>query len=300
MEDMPLSEYAIELNDASFTYASGDEPIIKNASAKVKAGEFIGMVGPTGSGKTTLLNLIAGVTPHYFPGTLTGEVKIFGKNTTEMSMAQLSKIIGLVMQDPDSQLFNLFVKDEIIWGLENLGVPREEIAKQRDISAQMFRISKLVDRITYDLSGGEKQLTAITATYIMEPKILLFDNPTSALDPLGSRMVFEAIDRLVKENPETVVIVNDDKVEELASHTHRMWLVDDGRITVDAPPIEFFSYRDELKKALIRTPAVTEVAYQLSQKNKWQGPLALTIDEFMQSPYAANRTPAGSISEGGL
>ncbi|HSQ25884.1 MAG TPA: ABC transporter ATP-binding protein [Anaerolineales bacterium] len=276
-----LNDIVISLENASFQYSNTEEPTLKNINTVVRKGDFIGMVGPTGSGKTTLLNLIAGVLPHYFPGELTGVVKIFGKSTLEMSMAQLSKEIGLVMQDPDAQLFNLFVKDEIIWGLENLGVPREEIAEQREISSKMFRIHHLLDRITYDLSGGEKQLTAITATYMMRPKILLFDNPTSALDPLGSQMVFEAIQRLMQDDPDVTVIVNDDKVEELASFTQRMWLIDEGELKIDAPPIEFFSYRDRLAHAMIRTPSVTEAAYLLKENGNWNGQLPLTVNEFL-------------------
>lgn len=278
-----LNDIVISIENATFQYSNTDEPTLKNINTVVRKGDFIGMVGPTGSGKTTLLNLIAGVLPHYFPGELTGMVKIFGKSTLEMSMAQLSKEIGLVMQDPDAQLFNLFVKDEIIWGLENLGVPREEIAEQREISSKMFRIHHLLDRITYDLSGGEKQLTAITATYMMRPKILLFDNPTSALDPLGSQMVFEAIVRLMKDDPDVTVIVNDDKVEELASFSQRMWLIDEGELKIDAPPIEFFNYRDRLAHAMIRTPSVTEAAYVLKEKEKWNGQLPLTVNEFLES-----------------
>lgn len=290
MDDINKNDVVIEIENATFTYASLDEPTVMNINLTVHKGEFIGMVGPTGSGKTTLLNLIAGVLPHYFPGNLEGTVKIFGKPTTELSMAQLSIQIGLVMQDPDSQLFNLFVRDEIIWGLENLGVSREEIAKARDTSAQMFRIKHLLDRITYDLSGGEKQLTAITATYIMQPKILLFDNPTSALDPLGSQMVFEAINRLMQENPDVTVIVNDDKVEELAAFTKRMWLIDEGRVKIDEEPAIFFSRREELANAMIRTPAVTEVAYELSTKNMWAGKLPLTEDQFI-SMWSKQKQP---------
>ncbi len=277
------NDIVISLENATFQYSSGLEPVVRNISLEVRKGEFIGMVGPTGSGKTTLLNLIAGVLPHYFPGTIEGMVKVFGKSTLDYSMAQLSKEIGLVMQDPDSQLFNLFVKDEVIWGLENLGVPREEIARIREEGSKMFRINHLLDRITYDLSGGEKQLTAITATYIMHPKILLFDNPTSALDPLGSQMVFEAIVRLMKENPDVTVIVNDDKVEELASFTERMWLIDEGSLTVDAPPLEFFNYRDELAHAMIRTPSVTEVAYELKGQGLWDGELPLSVSQFLET-----------------
>lgn len=274
-------ETVIKFENVSFTYSIADEPTLKNINFEVKKGELIGLVGPTGSGKTTLLNVIAGVLPHYFPGDLQGQVSIFGKSTMEMSMAQNSILVGLVMQDPDSQLFNLFVRDEVIWGLENLGVPRDQIADIRTSASQEFRIHHLLDRITYDLSGGEKQLVAITATFIMNPKILLFDNPTSALDPLGSQMVFEAIQDLRRDDPGVTIIVNDDKVEELAAYTERMWLIDDGEIKIDAKPEEFFTHRELLANAMIRMPVVTEVAYEMRQRGLWKGKLPLTVDQFM-------------------
>lgn len=277
----PNDETAIQLEDVSFTYSVASEPILKHISLEVKKGELIGLVGPTGSGKTTLLNVIAGVSPHYYPGELEGRVSIFGKSTLEMSMAQNSIIVGLVMQDPDSQLFNLFVRDEVIWGLENLGVPREKIAEIRATASKKFRIDHLLDRITYDLSGGEKQLTAITSTFMMSPKILLFDNPTSALDPLGTEMVFEAIQELRRDDPEITIIVNDDKVQELAAYTERMWLIDDGEIKIDAKPEDFFTNGKALGMAKINMPMVTQVAYELSQRGLWEGKLPLTVEQFM-------------------
>lgn len=273
-------ETAVKLENVSFTYSVDTEPTLRNINLEVEKGELIGLVGPTGSGKTTLLNVIAGVLPHYYPGDLQGKVSIFGKSTMEMSMAQNSILVGLVMQDPDSQLFNLFVRDEIIWGLENLGVPREQIAESRISASKKFRIYHLLDRITYDLSGGEKQLTAITSTFMMNPKILLFDNPTSALDPLGSQMVFEAIRDLRRDDPDVTIIVNDDKVQELATYTERMWLIDNGEIKIDAKPDEFFTYGKLLSDAMIRMPVVTEVAYELRERGLWRGKLPLTVDQF--------------------
>ena len=269
--------------NVNFTYSSAFEPTLKNINLEVKKGELVGMVGPTGSGNTTLLNVIAGVSPHYYPGDLQGQVLIFGKPTVEMSMAQNSIVTGLVMQDPDSQLFNLFVRDEVIWGLENLGVPREQIAEIRTSASKKFRIDKLLDRITYDLSGGEKQLVAITSTFMMNPKILLFDNPTSALDPLGTEMVFEAIQELRRDDPDVTIIVNDDKVQELAAYTERMWLIDDGQIKIDAKPEEFFTNGKILADAKISMPMVTQVAYELSQRGLWEGSLPLTVEQFMSS-----------------
>jgi energy-coupling factor transport system ATP-binding protein len=268
----------VKLENVTFTYKSADTPTVKNINLQVRRGEFIGLVGPTGSGKSTLLNLIAGVLPHYFEGTLEGTVYIMGKPTTSMSMAELSRIVGLVMQDPESQLFNLYVRDEIIWGLENLGVSREEIAKERTRVAKFFRIEHLLDRITYDLSGGEKQKVALTSTYIMKPEIFIFDNPTSQLDPLGSSMVFEAIRDLSKEEG-TTVIVFEDKVEELAAFADHMWLIDQGEIVLNEEPRKFFAHTDLLDAAFIRVPAVTAVGYELRKRGIDIETLPLSVAE---------------------
>jgi len=279
--DQP-KDIVIKLDNVSFTYKSANEPTIKNINLEVRKGEFIGLIGPTGSGKTTLLNLIAGVLPHYTPGVLSGAIYINGKSTLEMSMAELSKLVGLVMQDPESQLFNLYVKDEIIWGLENLGVPREVIAKERVRVAEFFRIPHLLDRITYDLSGGEKQKVALSSTYIMRPEIFVFDNPTSQLDPLGSSMVFEAINALAKQDGITVIVF-EDKIEELATFADRLWLINNGEIVMDEEPRDFFTHTQLLKEALIRVPAVSAIGYELRARGLEVDRLPLTVEEAVET-----------------
>jgi energy-coupling factor transport system ATP-binding protein len=276
------NDIVIKLENVSFTYKSDTEPTIKNINLEVKKGEFIGLIGPTGSGKTTLLNLIAGVLPHYTPGILSGAIYILGKSTLEMSMAELSKLVGLVMQDPESQLFNLYVKDEIIWGLENLGVPREEIAKERVRVANFFGIQHLLDRITYDLSGGEKQKVALSSTYIMKPEIFVFDNPTSQLDPLGSSMVFEAINALAKEDGITVIVF-EDKIEELATFADRLWLINNGEIMLDEEPREFFTHTQLLSEALIRVPSVSAIGYALRARGLDIESLPLSVEEAVET-----------------
>lgn len=271
-------DVVVKLDNVSFTYKGESEPTVKNLNLEIRRGEFIGLIGPTGSGKTTLLNLIAGVLPHYIPGDLDGTLTILGKKTVDMSMAELSREVGLVMQDPESQLFNLYVKDEIIWGLENLGYPREEIAKERDRVSHFFLIEKLLDRITYDLSGGEKQKVALASTYIMKPQIFVFDNPTSQLDPLGSSMVFEAINALAKEDGITVIVF-EDKIEEMAAFADRLWLIKEGQIILDAKPKEFFTHTDALASALIRVPPVAAVGYELRKLGFDIPELPLTIKD---------------------
>jgi len=275
------NETVIKLENVSFTYKGDIEPTVKDINLEVKKGEFIGLIGPTGSGKTTLLNLIAGVLPHYIDGDLQGNIYVVGKDTRERSMAEMSRLVGLVMQDPESQLFNLFVRDEVIWGLENLGVPREQIAKERDMVTKFFRVDHLIDRITYDLSGGEKQKVALASTYIMKPDIFLFDNPTSQLDPLGSAMVFEAICALAREGG-TTVIVNEDKVEELAAFSDRLWLINNGQVVIDEKPRDFFTHTNLLAEALIRVPPVTSVGFELRKLGYNIGELSLTVEEAVE------------------
>jgi energy-coupling factor transport system ATP-binding protein len=271
-------EIVVKLEDVSFTYKIESEPTVKNLNLEVKRGEFIGLIGPTGSGKTTLLNLIAGVLPHYIEGKIDGTVYVNGTSTMDMSLAELSRLVGLVMQDPEAQLFNLYVRDEVIWGLENLGVPREKIASERDRVLKFFLIDHLFDRVTYDLSGGEKQKVALTSSYIMSPEVFLFDNPTSQLDPLGSEMVFEAIGKLSRDD-NTTVIVNEDKVEELAAFADRLWLIRDGEILIDDAPREFFAHRDILNESLIRVPPVTAIGYELREMGFDVPELPLTVEE---------------------
>ena len=198
-----------------------------------------------------------------------------------MSLAELSRLVGLVMQDPESQLFNLYVRDEVIWGLENLGVPREKIGTERDRVLDFFGITHLFDRVTYDLSGGEKQKVALTSSYIMSPEVFLFDNPTSQLDPLGSELVFEAIHKLSKEE-DTTVIVNEDKVEQLAAFADRLWLIRDGQILIDDEPRAFFAHRELLAESLIRVPPVTAVGYQLRELGIDISELPLTVEEALE------------------
>ena len=176
----------LQLCDVTFKYPSADEPILRNINLSIYPGEFVGIIAPTGSGKSTLLGLLGGVIPHYVRGDLSGQVLLDGVDTHELSLRKFATRVGMVLQDPDSQLFNLLVRDEIVWGLENRGIPRLQMDQRLNEILSFFAIEKLRDRITYDLSGGEKQRVVMAAVAVSQPDILLFDNPTSQLDPLGA------------------------------------------------------------------------------------------------------------------
>lgn len=253
--------YPIELRNVSFAYRRSETPVLKGVNLRVGQGEFVGVIAPVGSGKTTLLYLMAGVIPHYINGQLDGEVLIYGKETRELSLPQVAAHVGLVIQDPESQLFNLFVRDEIVWGLENRGTSRSEMKRLLEETLSFFRIESLRDRITYDLSGGEKQRVGLAAVYITRPDVLLLDHPTSQLDPIGAAAVIENIRQLIDRHV-TVVMV-EDKVDELLESANRLVLLKDGEVILDTPPREFCAQREILMDAGISPPQVTQLAWQL-------------------------------------
>lgn len=251
----------LELRNVTFSYPTSPVPVLKNINLKIHEGEFVGIVARTGSGKSTLLGLMAGIIPHHYGGELEGEVLLYGEETRNLSLAKFAVHTGLVMQDPDSQLFNLLVKDEIVWGLENRGVPRDEMARRMDEVMQFFHIADFKDRITYDLSGGEKQRVVLAAVYISRPSILLLDNPTSQLDPLGAEYVIQSIKRVLETN-ETVVMV-EDKIDELLGYANRLILLHEGEILLDCPPEEFVSHDELLRSVGITPPEVFDLSLRL-------------------------------------
>jgi energy-coupling factor transporter ATP-binding protein EcfA2 len=269
--------YPIELRNVTFSYPGTDRPCLKSINLQVREGEFVGITGATACGKSTLLLIMSGAIPHYLPGDLQGDVLIYGERTQDLSLARITGRIGLVMQDPESQLFNLFVRDEIVWGMENRGIPREAMVQRLGEALSFYAIEHLPTRVTYDLSGGEKQKVALAAIHATKPAVFLFDNPTSQLDPIGSAMVFEAIRRITLAREHTVVMV-EDKIDQLLEHADRLILMRDGEITLNGPPQEFCQRRDLLDEAHVRPSQVVDLAYELQAAGVDVGGLPLTLE----------------------
>jgi energy-coupling factor transport system ATP-binding protein len=266
----------LEFKNVSFSYSTSPEPILKNINLKIHKGEFVGIVARTGSGKSTLLGMMAGVIPHHFSGDLEGEIRLYGQETRDLSLSKFSIHTGLVLQDPDSQLFNLLVRDEVVWGLENRGILRAEMATRFDEVMHFFNIGSLKDRITYDLSGGEKQRVVISSVYVNKPSILLLDNPTSQLDPLGSEYVIQSI-KQVLETHETVVMV-EDKIDELLSHADRLILLHEGEILLDTTPNDFFKHTELLKRVGITPPSIMDLSLRLQSAGVNLPTIPLTLE----------------------
>jgi len=250
------------LADVGLKYPRSELSVFSGLSLEIEKGQFVGIIGPTGSGKSSLLKILSGVIPHFEAADISGTIELFGRTPSEWSLASLSGKVGLVMEDPDDQLFNLRVREEVTWALENRGMPKEEILRRASEALRFFGIEHLMDRVTFDLSGGEKQRLALASIYAIDPEVLLLDKPTSELDPDGTEQVLEAIKRLRDAN-RTVIIV-EDKIDFLISCCTRLLLVDSGGIVIDAEPIEFVRQLSLLNEIRVRNSDLVVAAQRLN------------------------------------
>jgi energy-coupling factor transport system ATP-binding protein len=177
---------ALDIQNLSFRYQRREEFALRNLTFKVQPGEVMLIAGASGCGKTTLMRCINGLIPHTYHGDLQGEINLFGKPVMGMSMTDLSQQVGTILQDPERQIVGSYVLNEVAFGLENLGLPREEILKRADETLEFLGISTLRDRETFSTSGGEKQKVALAGVLSMRPRVLLLDEPLASLDPMSA------------------------------------------------------------------------------------------------------------------
>lgn len=199
----------IDVEDLYFSYAGSGENILEALNFQVKKGEIVGIVGLSGSGKSTLLYLICGIIPKLYKGKLQGRVKIWGEDVQSMELSDISKKIGIVFQDPETQLFSPTVEDEIAFGPENLCVDPVEIGHRIEKNLKIVRMEKHRHENPKNLSGGEKQLVAIASTLAMESEILLFDEVLSQVDSKGKERIRDVIINL-KNQGKTMVLIDHD------------------------------------------------------------------------------------------
>ena len=250
----------IEARNLTFTYAGREKPSIENINLSIDKGEFVILTGPSGCGKTTLCRCFNGLIPHFYNGELKGEVIVAGLKVDEHPTYELACHVGMVFQNPENQLFALSVEKDVAFGLENLGLPREEIRKRVDWAMKMTGIYELKERAPYELSGGQQQRVAIASILAMQSEVMVLDEPTSFLDPLGAKQIFDVIYRLNRELGITVILV-EHRLDLAASYATRVIIMNDGKIVLDGPPREILS-SEEAKLIGIGIPKATRL-YQI-------------------------------------
>lgn len=269
----------IELKNVSFKYELQEEKTIKNLDLYVKQGEFVGIIGKNGSGKTTLCNIIRGIIPDFVQGEITGDIIIENKNIDDIERGEMAELVGFVFQNPFSQISGIkkTVFEEIAYGLENLGVPREEIRQRVTDVIKLLKIEDLQDKNPNELSGGQSQRVAIASIIVMNPKVLIFDEPTSQLDPLGTEEIFDIL-KLLKSQNKTIILV-EHKIDLIAEYADRVVVMDDGQIIFNGETHEILSDR-KIEEHNVSMPIVSKLAYKLNEeKPGFFKNIPITLDE---------------------
>jgi len=257
---------ALKVKDARFKYQGSEQFALNGLSLDVQQGEFVSLLGRNGSGKSTVCMLANGLIPHVIRGTFEGSVEVFGMDVTKKSVAEISTRVGIVFQEPESQLFCMSVEEEVAFGPENLAVPREQIRERVEWALDLVGMRGYNKRSPFSLSGGQKQRVAIAAALSMQPDMLVLDEPAYALDPLGRLELYSVLRRLREKHGMTVVLVERD-TEEAALFSDRVALMSEGKIVDVGPPQAVLRDPARLRAIGLSPPQMAELASLLSYKS---------------------------------
>ncbi|MEM4523267.1 MAG: ABC transporter ATP-binding protein, partial [Nitrososphaeria archaeon] len=260
----------IRIENLSYWYPRMENPTLCDVNLRIEDGEFVLILGASGSGKSTLLLALNGILQHEIGGKIKGRIEVNRKDPTTSEVCEMAKIISLVMQDPETQLTQMTVWDEVVFGPENLKRPVDEIVENAKRALEFVGLYDKRDQIVSELSGGQKQRLAIAAALAMNSDIIAMDEPTAHLDPRGTREVFEVI-RKLKNLEKTLILIEhklDDIVELLLDDNDRVIVIDEGRIVLNGSPREVFGLHGRyiLDNLGLSLPQVVEASIRMNIK----------------------------------
>ena len=266
----------IEIKNLSFQYEGSSKKVLKNLNIDIKEGEFICVLGHNGSGKSTLAKLI---NAQYIP--TEGDILVGNMNTKDDdSLWDIREMCGMVFQNPDNQLVATIVEEDVAFGPENLGVPREELRKRVDECLELVGMSEYKRHSPALLSGGQKQRIAIAGILAMNPKCLLMDEPTAMLDPQGRKDILDTVLKL-REMGKTIIHIT--HYMEECVNADRIIVINEGDVVLEGTPREVFSNVEQMKKIGLDVPEPTEISYLLNKSNINVRADVLTVDELVEA-----------------
>jgi energy-coupling factor transport system ATP-binding protein len=268
----------IIVENLKYKYPLSETLALDGLSFEIEEGEFIGIIGRNSSGKSTLCQSIVGLVPHFFKGAYGGKIMVDGLEVKENSITDISLKVGIVFQNPFTQVTGakMTVYEEIAFGLENIGMPRDEMLERIEYVMELLHITPFKDRNPFELSGGQMQRMAIASIIAMKPDIIVLDEPTSQLDPEAAEEVFQAIQALSKQG--MTVILAEHKMEKVAQYCHRILLLQDGKIIDFDVPQKVFS-RSDLEEFGVAAPVYTRVCKALNIKRTGSDFYPVTLEE---------------------
>ena len=285
-----MKDYIIKTENLGFTYTDAGEevmveeiPALQGISIGIERGSYVAVLGHNGSGKSTfakLLNMI--LTPTVGKVYIDG-VDISVEGFSEEDIFDIRRKIGMVFQNPDNQLVATVVEEDVAFGPENLGLPREEIRKRVDSSLALVGMTEYARHAPHKLSGGQKQRVAIAGIIAMKPKVIIFDESTAMLDPQGRREVVEIMERLNRE--EEITIINITHYMEEAARADRVIVINDGKLALDGTPREVFADVNILRKMGLEAPQGNELIMELNKAGLSIRGNSLTEEECIETLY---------------
>jgi energy-coupling factor transporter ATP-binding protein EcfA2 len=276
------------IDNLSYQYPRSPGLVLRDVNLSIRRGEFLGIVGATGAGKTTLCLALNGIVPQFHGGRFFGRVSIAGLDTIENPIHLLAQHVAMVFQDPETQLIANSVEDEVAFGLENVRLPRDEILQRIRWALETVRLDGMEAKHPSELSGGEKQRLAIAAALALQPEVLVLDEPTSQLDPLGKQQVFATVRELNTHLGITVILVSHAS-EEIAEFVDRVALLANGELVDVDLPSRIFSQADLSNQHAIRPPQVTSFYMELRDRGFDPPSTPVTLEEATQT-YETMRT----------
>lgn len=287
---------AIELKNVTYKYDAEAEPVLKDVSFKVETGEFVLIVGASGSGKTTLCQTFNGIIPGMLGGELMGEIIVDDKEVLELDLKDMANSIGMVFQDPDGQLCNVYVEDEVAFAPENLMIAPDEIRERVTTALNQVGMADFRQRKVFEMSGGQKQKVGVASILSMQPHILVLDNATANLDPQATKDVFDLMKKLYEEKKHTIVVV-ESKIDDLIHLVDRLVVMDEGRIICDGPPQQVLQENGKkLKELGLWLPEITELALELEAEGYRFESFPLSVQDAYEQmnddwAYVSSRRP---------
>jgi len=256
----------IQIENLKYRYPGLKDLVLNDISLSIEKGEFVGIIGRNGAGKSTLSQAIIGLVPQFYKGAYGGKVSVNGVIAKDTPVNQMCKHVGLVFQNPFNQLSGAkeTVYEEVAFGMENLGVDPDEMKVRIENCLKTLDIWQYRDRNPFDLSGGQMQRVAIASVMVMQPDVIIFDEPTSQLDPQGSEDVFRAVEEMTRLG--ITIIMIEQKMEKLAKYCDRLILMDKGTVVDFDTPEKIFS-RPDLEEYGIEPPAAIRYAKKIEAKD---------------------------------
>lgn len=244
----------IVLKNVSYRYPLEEKQVVRNFTYCFEQGKVYGLIGENESGKTTLCNIIRGFIPELYRGKLEGEILINGRKIDTYGSGELASIVGYSFQNPFVQISGVKdnVYEEIAYGMENIGIPRERMIERVDELVKIFHLEELVDKNPYELSGGQKQRVALASMIALDPEVVIMDEPTSQLDPKSTEDIFEIVN-ILKEQGKTIILI-EHKIDLIAEYCDSILLMHNGELVMHGE-----------SKDVLTDPKVLEYGGQLPQ-----------------------------------